>query len=240
MFQSQYFYMRVKGDYALFTEVSSKGGGEKVSYSVPTKQSLIGIVDANYFKPTITNEIEEVKVINPIQTEVIGTRALLNSGKADLNYVSYLKDVEYFIKFYFTWNENRPDLKKDRNVKKHEAITKRSLKKGGRRDAFIGTRECVAEIEWISEDEYNNTDGFYKDQILSFGIMFHSFRYPSVSGEPLKSYFTDTIMKDSIIRFKPQEECEIENELSNYSFKDSGIIKDVNEEYNDYENMENS
>ncbi|KAF1301089.1 type I-C CRISPR-associated protein Cas5c [Candidatus Enterococcus willemsii] len=238
MAKQREFFVRIKGDYGLISNPSSKGGGEKYSYSTPTKQCLTGIVDALYFKPTFKNIVTEVKVINPIQTEVIGTRALLGNMKADLNYVSYLVDVEYLIRFHMEWDENRPDLVYDRNAKKHEAIMERSIKKGGRRDVFIGTRECVATAEYITKEEYIQAKSCYDGQVISLGIMFQEFEYPTDSNEPLKSYFKDTVMKGGIITFGPREKCEIVNELSNYKFKRPEEIKPVDDELKEYQQME--
>ena len=103
-----------------------------------------GIIDGIYHKPTFTNVITEVKVVNQIQTELHGVRALLHNYSADLSYVSYLSDVEYLVKFHFIWNENREDLIQDRLPKKHEAIMERSIRKGGRRDIFLGTESALA------------------------------------------------------------------------------------------------
>ena len=141
MYRSRNFYLRVKGDLALFTNPATKGGGERSSYAVPTRQALKGVVDAVYYKPTITNVVTEVKIVNQIQTELHGVRALLANYGADLSYVSYLSNVEYLVKFHFIWNENRPDLVHDRLPNKHEAMIERTIKKGGRRDVFRVTRE---------------------------------------------------------------------------------------------------
>jgi len=232
------FFVRIKGDYGLISNPASKGGGEKYSYSTPTKQCLTGIVDAIYFKPTFKNIVTEVKVMKPIQTEVIGTRALLGSMKADLNYVSYLVDVEYLVRFHMDWDKNRVDLTYDRNAKKHEAIMEKSIRRGGRRDIFIGTRECVATAEYITKEEYIQAKSYYENQVLSLGIMFQEFEYPIEPNEPLKSYFTNTVMKYGVIEFKKREECEIVNILSNYKFKRPEIIKSVDDELNEYEQME--
>ncbi|HGI1332335.1 TPA: type I-C CRISPR-associated protein Cas5c, partial [Streptococcus pyogenes] len=78
MYRSRDFYVRVSGQRALFTNPATKGGSERSSYSVPTRQALNGIVDAIYYKPTFTNIVTEVKVINQIQTELQGVRALLH------------------------------------------------------------------------------------------------------------------------------------------------------------------
>ncbi|TDM04007.1 type I-C CRISPR-associated protein Cas5c [Macrococcus carouselicus] len=237
-FQSKSFYFKVSGDYALWTSVESKGGGERFSYSVPTRQGLHGIVDAIYFKPTFTNIVEEVKVMKPILTDTKGVRAMVGKGKADLNYVTYLEDVEYLVKYHFIWNVNREDLSYDRNARKHEAIMERSILKGGRRDIFLGTRECLAHVEAITEEMYEEAESYYSNQTISLGIMFHSFKFPSVTAGRLESYFANTIMKNGVIKFKTQEECEFKNELSSYIVKTPKEIKDVATELMEYERKE--
>lgn len=232
-FQSKALYFKVYGDYALWSDVSSKGGGEKFSYSVPTRQGLHGIADSLYFKPTLVNVIDEVKVINPIQTDTKGIRAMVGKGKADLNYFTYLSDPCYYVKYHFEWNDKREDLDYDRNQRKHEAIAERSIKKGGRRDVFLGTRECVAYVEAVSENEYGDVESFYDNQTLSFGMMFHSFKYPTSPDKPLIACFTNTVMKNGIIQFKSQDECEVQNELSVYDFKYPKRIKPAEEEYDE-------
>ena len=42
-FKSDPFYYRLYGDYALFTDPVTKGGGEKYTYQVPTYQAIKGI-----------------------------------------------------------------------------------------------------------------------------------------------------------------------------------------------------
>ena len=147
--QSKFFYARITGDRALFTNPITKGGGEKYSYPIPTKQALEGIVDNVYRKPTFTNVVDEVKVINPIQTEVHGIRALLSNYKADLNYISYLSDVEYLIKFHFEWDFNRGDLTDDRKRLKHEEIMERSLELGGRSSDTMGMKHYVEHATYV-------------------------------------------------------------------------------------------
>lgn len=234
MERSKDFYMRIKGDYALFVDPSTKGGGEKATYSIITRQALLGIVDACYFKPTIVNHVEAVKVMNPIQTQVIGSRALLDNYGADLNYLSYLVDVEYLVKSHFTWNLARKDLVNDRNMNKHESIMERSIRKGGRRDIFLGTRECVGYLDWISEEEFLTSQSFYHDQKISLGIMFNQFRYPTKENEKLRAYYSEVIMDQGLIKFKDFEDCTIYNEVENYNFKVAKEIKSVDREYSEY------
>lgn len=111
----------------------------------------------------------------------------------------------------------------------------RSLKRGGRRDSFLGTREFVANVEAIDERTYQNTKSYYDGQMLNFGNQFQSFRYPETSGESLKSYFAPYVMKDGVIQWEPQEECPIVNTLSNYTFRYSGQLKNVDQEWAEIE-----
>ena len=45
-FKSKPFYYKIKGEYALFTDPITKGGGEKFTYQIPTYQALKGITEA--------------------------------------------------------------------------------------------------------------------------------------------------------------------------------------------------
>lgn len=222
-FKSKPFYYRLYGDYALFTDPVTKGGGEKFSYQVPTHQALKGITEQIYWKPTFVYFIDSVKIVKKIQTETKGIRTPLKNGGNDLNYYTYLRDVEYLVQFHFEWNETRPELDVDRNETKHEQIILRSLDKGGRRDLFLGTRECVAYVERITRKQFQEAVSYYKDKRISFGIMFHSFLYPDEKGgtfdNSLISTFTNIRMEDGIIKFIRPEECYISHTLHNYSFK---------------------
>ena len=88
MNQSKFFYAKIYGDRALITSPESKSGGEKMSAMIPTREMLRGIVDANYFKPVLKNVVDEVRVINKIESYTQGTRLLLKNGKADLSRVT--------------------------------------------------------------------------------------------------------------------------------------------------------
>ena len=223
-FKSKPFYYRLRGDYALFTDPVTKGGGEKYSYQLPTYQALKGITEQIYWKPTLVHFIDSVKVMRKIQTETKGMRTPLKNGSNDLNYYTYLKDVEYLVEFHFEWNENRPELERDRDEVKHEQIILRSLSRGGRRDIFLGTRECVGYVERMRKEQFDLETAYYDGEKISFGIMFHSFTYPDevLKGEEenqLISNFTDIRMNNGQINFVRPEECQIHHTLRNYGIK---------------------
>ncbi|MCL2285555.1 MAG: type I-C CRISPR-associated protein Cas5c [Firmicutes bacterium] len=167
---------KVYGRYALFSDPITRPGGEKFSYQVPTYQALKGILESVYWKPTFIWHIDAVRVIKRIQTESRGIRPVKMSGGNDLAYYTYLRDVEYQVMAHFEWNPYRPELFHDQDEHKHHNIAKRAIKQGGRRDIFLGTRECQAYVEpcVFGEDK-----GFYDDYgCLDFGLMFHGFDYP--------------------------------------------------------------
>ncbi len=242
MFKSDPFYMKVFGEYALFTDPMTKGGGEKFTYQVPTYQAIKGIVEACYWKPSLYYVIDSIKIINPIKTETKGILSPMKNGKKDLNYNTYLKDVEYLIKYHFRWNDNRLDLSYDRNEKKHEQILLRSMQRGGRRDLFLGTRECIGHIERIRKSDFENTKTYYEGESISLGIMFHSFTYPDEAYDKetkglLTSNFWSTVMVDGKIDFIEPKECTIKHNLGNYSIKnfDPTNFMGVDEEFYIYE-----
>ena len=174
--------MQVYGRYALFSDPITRVGGEKFSYPVPTYQALKGIYESCYWKPTFTWVIDELRVMNPIERQSKGIRPIMyNNGKNDLSIYTYLSDVCYQVRAHFEWNEHRPDLEKDRNENKHYAIAKRMLERGGRRDIFLGTRECQGYIEPCI---FGLGKGHYDDvSSLDLGLMEHGITYADENGK---------------------------------------------------------
>lgn len=197
---------KVYGRYALFTNPLTKLGGEKLSYQVPTYQALKGIVESIYWKPTIIIYIDKVRVMNPIRMESKGVRPIEYGGGNTLANYTYLKDVEYRVRAYFEFNEHRPDLAHDRNEHKHHNILKRSLKAGGRRDIFLGTRECQAYVEPCDFDE---GEGFYDNYgDIHLGTMVHGINYPDETGRNrLEVRLWNPVMKNGVITFIRPEAC---------------------------------
>ena len=149
-------------------------------------------------------------------------RPIKYQGGNDLASYTYLKDVEYRVKAHFVWNENRPDLVNDRNENKHYQIAKRMLERGGRRDIFLGTRECQGYVEPCTVME---GEGFYdNDGNISFGIMVHGITYSDEAvRENEKKHMTirlwNAYMKDGVIRFPEPEECQIRKAVAEMEMK---------------------
>ena len=197
---------KVSGKYALFTDPVTKIGGEKSTMMLPTYQALKGICESIYWKPAIIWYVDKVKIVNKIQTESKGIRPIKYSGGNDLSRYLYLKDVAYIVTCHFEFNTNRPELKEDHNENKHYFIAKRALSKGGRRDVFLGTRECQAYVEPINfEDEASYYDGMGE---MEFGLQYHSLSYPDENGKgKLYTKLWYPKMVDGVIYFLRPEDC---------------------------------
>ena len=196
----------VSGAYALFTDPLMKLGGEKMTTQIPTYQALKGITESIYWKPSITWIIDEVRICNPIRMESKGVRPINLSGGNTLANYSYLRDVKYQVKAHFIFNEHRPELQEDFNEFKHHNIAKRCIKAGGRRDIFLGTRECQGYVEPCV---FGSGEGFY-DSIdeMHFGVMVHGLNYPDEIGKNmLETRLWQPVMKNGVVKFIHPDEC---------------------------------
>lgn len=216
----------VYGDYALFSDPVMRVGGEKCTYQIPTYEALKGILQSVYWKPTLIWYIDAVRIMNPIRTEVKGIRPIKYNGGNDLSYYTYLKNCRYQVRAHFEWNENRPELIADRNENKHHEVAKRMIVKGGRRDIFLGTRECQGYVEPCV---FGEGEGAYDTaEELAFGLMYHGITYAdeaydSNTGNKMTANFWYPVMKKGIIEFpKPEDDCVIHKIIREMDMKTFG------------------
>lgn len=197
---------KVYGNYALFTDPITKIGGEKFSYQIPTYQALKGIAESIYWKPTIIWIVDDVRIMKPIQTESKGMRPIEYNGGNTLAYYTYLKDVCYQVRAHFEFNLNREDLAYDRNEHKHHNIARRAVNVGGRRDIFLGTRECQAYVEPCNFGE--GTGAYDNVPEVDFGAMVHGISYPDETGRNEREIrLWRAKMERGIIHFDRPEDC---------------------------------
>jgi CRISPR-associated protein Cas5d len=227
---------QVTGKYALFTDPLTKIGGEKFSYQIPTYEALKGILSSVYWKPTIVWVIDKVRVMKRIKTETRSARPIKYRGGNDLSMYTYLAYVEYQVQAHFEWNLYREDLAQDRNENKHYFIAKRMIERGGRRDVFLGTRECQGYVEPCrfgeGPGEYDN----YGE--LAFDLMFHGFDYPDEIGKnEFHARFWHPKMIAGVIKFIHPEECTIRkfvrpmisNPPATIGFMEEGLLEGYTE-----------
>ena len=202
----------VYGPYALFSNPVMRVGGEKTSYHIPTYEALKGIVESIYWKPTIMWIIDGVRVMNLIQTETKGIRPISYNGGNELAYYTYLKDVRYQVRAHFEQNRNHPELYVDWNENKHHNIAKRMVQRGGRRDIFLGTRECQAFVEPC---EFGQGESYYDTMPgeVDYGFMYHGITYADEAileedkNKMTVRFWRPVMQKGGIIAFDRPEEC---------------------------------
>lgn len=198
----------VWGRKALFTDPLTKLGGEKFSYSLPTYEALKGILESCYWKPTFRWVIDRVRILHPIRTRSEGVRPIDYGGGNTLSIYTYLVDAAYQVQAHFEWNENRPELAGDRNENKHFFIASRMIERGGRRDIFLGTRECQGYVEPCV---FGEGEGAYDalDE-MDFGLMVHSVGYPDETGrDALEVRLWQPKMFFGVVSFPRPEDCAV-------------------------------
>ena len=197
----------VYGRFALFSDPVSRLGGEKSTYHIPTYEALKGVMKSIYYKPGLLLLIDRVRVLKRIRTEAKSMKPLDYGGGNSLAIYTYLFDVAYQVEAHIEFNPHYPELVHDRIDGKHYAIAKRMIEKGGRRDIFLGTRECQGYVEPCV---FGEGPGFYDDDEdgLSYGVMFHGFDYPDETGrDELVARFHNVMMKGGVVEFPRPEDC---------------------------------
>lgn len=236
---------KISGRFALFTDPLTRTGGEKCSYHIPTYEALKGIASSIYWKPTFTWFIDKARVMKPIRTQIRNVKPLNYGGiypsmrepgkKSEpintLSIYTYLIDVEYQVQAHFEWNSHREDMANDRNENKHYFSALRMITRGGRRDIFLGTRECQGYVEPC---HFGEGDGFYDHyDNLDFDLMFHGFDYPDeIGGKEFYARFWRPRMVNGNVQFIPPEECTIRkyvrimkaNPPSSIGLKEEGLL----------------
>ncbi len=201
----------VFGDYALFSDPITRVSGEKYSYQIPTYEALKGIVSSVYWKPTFIWYIDRLRVMNPVRTMMREMRLFrYNTMSPDLACYMYLCKCRYQVEAHFEWNMNRPELESDRDENKHHNIAKRMILKGGRRDVFLGARECQG---YVKPCVFGEGESFY-DEIpeVQMGLMLHGITYPDEAfSEETKDKMTlrfwRPVMRNGIVEFIRPEAC---------------------------------
>ncbi len=215
----------VRGRYALFSDILTRAGGEKMTYPIPTYEALKGVMHSVYWKPTIMWIIDDVRIMNPIRIVRKGMRPIKYSGGNDLSYYTYLEDVYYQVKAHFERNPNRPELWKDYDIKKHHAISQRMIERGGRRDIFLGTRECQAYVESC---HFGDSSGAYDHcGTIPYGLMEHGITYADEAIRQcdegkMTLRLWQPVMEDGCIHFIRPEECTITRHIKDMKIKPFG------------------
>ena len=111
------------------------------------------------------------------------------------------------------------------------------IERGGRRDVFLGTRECQGYVEPC---EFGQGDGFYDNYPgeISFGLMFHGFDYPDELGKgEFQARFWQPKMIEGVVEFIRPEQCATRkfvrqmkaNPPASIGFEEEGLLEGYEE-----------
>lgn len=127
---------------------------ERFTYPVPTFGALAGVLRSIYAKPAFYWVPSKVLILKPISYQNIQVNEVKDAIITQYPFIApdrrvqkmqtYLYNVHYVVEAHFEWSGKNPE---DENLGKHLDIFRRSLEAGGRRDVFLGLRECTAIAE---------------------------------------------------------------------------------------------
>ena len=148
--------VKLKAPYARFTHPLFKSEG--LTYPIPTPTSLIGILEAIYWKPQMQYKIHRIKIMNPIAEIPFSENGIIFTAGMDQIAIderigkdmvrtqrrgSMLKDVCYLVDFCINADDDR----------KHYSILYKRLRNGSCfKHPYMGIRECglsyFGEADW--------------------------------------------------------------------------------------------
>lgn len=204
--------MEIRGQYAMFADPLISVGGEKLSYPIPTREALKGILRSVYWKPDILWYPDELRVMNAISFVNIGVRSTRYSKEeCAINLHTVLHDVRYRLRAHFEFNENRTSQRSESAEHEHYFRARRMLKRGGTLTPFLGEKRYPAEVVPCRFDE---GAGYYdSDGERDFGLMYCGMVYPDEGWDDLTrsglcvSAFR-AVMCGGVVRYPRPEQCE--------------------------------
>lgn len=164
--------LKVSGRYACFT--AADGKVERQTYPVMTPSAARGIIEAVHWRPAIRYIVDAIHVLSPIRFATIRRNEV--GGKVPANSISaamkrgrieglstyvdedrqqrtstVLVDPAYFIEAHIELTEKAGA---DDNIGKHLDMFRRRAERGQCfNQPSLGTREFVADFEWVSPDD---------------------------------------------------------------------------------------
>ncbi|MFI3299558.1 MAG: type I-C CRISPR-associated protein Cas5c [Rikenellaceae bacterium] len=209
------FCLEVWGDLACFTRPELKV--ERVSYDVITPSAARAIFDAILYKPAIRWEVTRIEVLSPIkwtsirrnEVGAVGTpktKVIYIEEKRQQRNALMLREVRYriYAKLIFIplserkvpQRQNDPD---DKPNKYFEMFERRASKGQCFNQPYLGTRECSAYFELISDEAQKINQPIAEDRDL--GIMLYDMDFSNPKN--ITAMFYRANMKQGVIEVPP-------------------------------------
>lgn len=193
----------IRAERALFTRQDLRI--ERFTYPVPTFGALAGVLRSIYAKPAFYWVPTKVLILKPIRYQniqvnevkdaIITLRPFVAPDRRVQKMQTYLYNVHYVVEAHFEWSGKEPE---DENLGKHLDIFRRALEAGGRRDVFLGLRECTAIVETIDEKFNAVVEEQHRawrrmgqtGLTMDIGLMFHGWEWGSAKdGTDIPTFF---------------------------------------------------
>ena len=216
--QSPPVVFSLRAERALFTRPDLRV--ERFTYPVPTFGALAGVLRSIYAKPSfywVPRRVLIMKpiryqniLINEVKTAIITKHPFVAPERRMQKMQTYLYDVEYVVEAHFEWSGKQPE---DEDLPKHMCIFERALESGGRRDVFLGTRECTAIAEPLSQgilfkparerfnayvDEWRKK---HQGLSLDVGVMFHGWEWGTGNNGTDTATIFSAEIRDGILEY---------------------------------------
>lgn len=213
------FYLEVWGDYALFSRPEMKV--ERVSYDVMTPSAARGILEAIYWHPEMSYEVERIFVLNKINFTNIrrnevsqkisapNVEKFIKSKKGELYLATsevrtqraamVLKDVHYIIEARV--KINAPVVEPDHSIKIYNILERRFVKGQCYHTPYFGTREFPAKFKLCENIRAVKTA--YPDEVRDLGFMLYDMDYSDK--ENIRPMFFRAILENGIMTVKNPE-----------------------------------
>lgn len=219
--ENKEFCLEVWGDLACFTRPELKV--ERVSYDVITPSAARAIFDAVLYKPALRWEVTRIEVLSPIkwtsirrnEVGAVGTpktKEIFIEEKRQQRNALMLRDVRYriYAKLIFIPVSERKvkqrEHEADDNPGKYYAMFERRASKGQCfNQPYLGTRECSAYFELISNDAQKIIKPIEEDRDL--GIMLYDMDFSNPKN--ITAMFYRANMKQGVIEVPPLNSDEI-------------------------------
>lgn len=213
----------VRAERALFTRQDLRV--ERFTYPVPTFGALAGVLRSIYAKPAFYWVPTRTCILNPIQYQniqvnevkdaIITQRPFIAPERRVQKMQTYLHNVHYIVEAHFEWSGKETQ---DENLGKHLDIFRRSLDAGGRRDVFLGLRECTAIVEPIDakfdalkpHDKFNAVVKAQQEVwklmgqtglTMAIGLMFHGWEWGAARDGTDTPMFFNAMVRDGVLEY---------------------------------------
>jgi CRISPR-associated protein Cas5d len=153
--------------------------------------------------------------VNEVKDAIITQRPFIAPDRRVQKMQTYLYDVHYVIEAHFEWSGKNLE---DENLGKHLDIFRRSLEVGGRRDVFLGLRECTAVAEPIdakfatlkAEDKFS---AVVEEQRMAWkkmgqtgltmpvGLMFHGWQWGTAKDGTDTPMFFHAMVQNGVLEY---------------------------------------